>query len=143
VKPAFPTRKDFIAAWIVMAKTELGTPEHDGAFWAFQHMYDLVHEQPDVAFGLIGEIWARDQSREVIQVLSAGPLEDLLAHHGPELIGRVEEEAARNRSFRKLLGGVWKNSMPDSTWAKVQEIWDRRGWDGIPEEPNQPPEPTR
>lgn len=117
-----------------MAKSTRGTQAYDDAFWAFQHMYDLIHEQPQVAFVLIVEILVRDQSREVIQLLSAGPLEDLLAAHGSEFISRVEEEAERNPSFRNLLGGVWKNSMPESVWTKVQEIWDRRGWDGIPEE---------
>lgn len=134
MKPPFPTREDFIAAWITMAKSERGTPAHDDAFWAFQHMYDFIHEQPEVAFGLIVEIWSRDQSRAVVQVLSAGPLEDLLTTHGSTFIARVEEEAERNPGFRKLLGGVWKNAMPDSVWKKVQQIWDRRGWDGIPDE---------
>ncbi|MBX3737996.1 MAG: hypothetical protein KF715_14970, partial [Candidatus Didemnitutus sp.] len=138
MKPPFPTKEDFIEAWITMSKFQHESPEHKEAFWAFQHMYDLIHEQPDVAFGLILEIWSRDQSWTVIQNLSAGPLEDLLTTHGPEMIGRVEEEAARNSSFRKLLGGVWKNAMHDSVWAKVQEIWDRRGWDGIPEDEAQP-----
>ena len=133
MKPPFPTREDFIAAWITMAKSEHGTQEHDGAFWAFQHMYDLIHEQPEVAFGLIVEIWSHDQSHAVVQLLSAGPLEDLLTHHGPDFIGHVEKEAEINPSFRKLLGGVWKNAMPDSVWLKIQEIWDRRGWDGIPD----------
>jgi hypothetical protein len=137
MKPPFPTREDFIAAWITMAKSASGTQAHDEAFWAFQHMYDLVHEQPEVAFGLILEIWAHDQSHAVVQLLSAGPLEDLLSSHGPEFIGRVEEEAERSPSFRKLLGGVWKNAMPDSIWMKVQEIWDRRGWDGNPESAEQ------
>ncbi len=132
MKPPFPTRDEFIAAWITMTKSVRGTPAYDEAFWAFQHMYDLVHEQPEVAFGLIVEIWARDQSREVVQTLSAGALEDLLSTHGEHIIGRVEDEAARNQSFRRLLGGVWKNAMPNSTWKRVQKIWDRRGWDGIP-----------
>jgi hypothetical protein len=138
MKPPFPTREEFIAAWITMSKFPHGSPEHKDAFWAFQHMYDLIHEQPDVAFGLIGEIWARDQSRPVVQTLSAGPLEDLLATHGPEMISRVEEEAEKNPSFRKLLGGVRKRDMPAPVWSKVQAIWDRRGWDGIPEEGAQP-----
>jgi hypothetical protein len=65
MKPPFPTREDFIGAWITMAKSERGTQPHDEAFWAFQHMYDLIHVQPEVAFGLILEILGRDQSRPV------------------------------------------------------------------------------
>jgi hypothetical protein len=133
MKPPFPTKEDFIGAWITMSNFPHGSPEHSEAFWAFHHMYDLVHEQPDVALGLIVDIWSRDQSRSVIQNLSAGPLEDLLVTHGPQVIALVEEEVERNPSFRKLLGGVWKSDIPDSVWSKVQAISDRRGWDGIPE----------
>jgi hypothetical protein len=133
MKPAFPTREDFICAWITLAKAERGTGAHENSFWAFEHMYDLIHEQPETAFGLIVEIWGRDQSRPVIQQLSAGPLEDLLAAHGERMIQAIEKQAAGDPTFRKLLGGVWKNKMKDSVWASVREIWDRRGWDGIPE----------
>jgi hypothetical protein len=116
-----------------MAKAERGSAEYEESFWAFQHMYDLVHEQPEIALGLIAEIWGRDQSRSVIQILSAGPLEDLLTEYGDRMIAAVEKIASADPTFRKLLGGVWKNAMPDSIWARVQQIWDRRGWDGIPE----------
>ena len=133
MKPPFPTRDDFIAAWITMVKSERGSQAYSDSFWAFMHMYALIHEQPEAAFDLIVTIWAQDQSREVIQQLSAGPLEDLLASHGERIFSLVETEAKQNPSFRKLLGGVWKNTMADSIWTKVQAIWDRRGWDGIPE----------
>ena len=66
-------------------------------------------------------------------MLSAGPLEDLLAYHGHLIIDRVEAEARRKPLFAKLLGGVWQNIMPDDIWTRVQAVWDRRGWDGIPE----------
>jgi len=65
--------------------------------------------------------------------LSAGPLEDLLAMHGPAIIDRVEAEAARDPTFAKLLGGVWQNRMTDEVWARVQAARDRRGWDGNPD----------
>lgn len=133
MKPAFPTREEFICAWIALAKTEYGTAEYENYSWAHGVMFDFMHEQPEIAFELIVEIWKRDQSREVIQVLSAGPLEDLLAEYGERMIPAIEKEAEKDPSFRRLLGGVWKNAMSDSVWTKVQAIWDRRGWDGIPE----------
>jgi hypothetical protein len=50
------------------------------------------------------------------------------------MIERVETEARSNPLFAKLLGGVWQNEMPDHIWRRVQAVWDRRGWDGIPED---------
>ena len=116
-----------------MAKTEHGTQAYEDSSWAWDVMFNFMHERPELAFELIVEIWSRDQSRDVIQILSAGPLEDLLSTYGEQMIQAIEKEAEKDPSFRKLLGGVWKNAMPDSVWTKVQEIWDRRGWDGIPE----------
>jgi hypothetical protein len=75
-----------------------------------------------------------DQSIETIQSLSAGEIEDMLARNGIEMIALVETEARRDPSFAKLLGGVWQNRMADKVWSRLQAVWDRRGWDGIPEE---------
>lgn len=96
-------------------------------------LYDLTFEEPEKLWLLILEIHHRDQSITIQQVLSAGPVEDLLAKHGDTFIERVEAEARRDPQFAKLLGGVWKNSMSDAIWNRLQAVWDRRGWDGIPE----------
>jgi hypothetical protein len=66
-------------------------------------------------------------------VLAAGPLEDLFGWHGAQFIGRVEQEARNDPSFAQLLGGVWKSTIPENIWLRVQAVWNRRGWDGIPE----------
>jgi hypothetical protein len=61
-------------------------------------------------------------SDRAFAVLAAGPLEDLLAYHGSEFIDRVETEARRNPRFRDLLGGVWRNTITDDIWARVEKI---------------------
>jgi len=60
-------------------------------------------------------------------------IEDLLSMHGDKFIDRIEAEARTDPSFAKLLGGVWKSQMSDQLWERVQAVWDRRGWDGIPD----------
>jgi hypothetical protein len=75
-----------------------------------------------------------DQSTETMQSLSAGEIENLLSSNGTEIISLVEDEARRNPNVAKLLGGVWKNQMNDEVWSRLQAVWDRRGWDGIPED---------
>lgn len=100
--------------------------------WAVDQEWDLVREEPEQAWLLILEILRQDSSAEIMELLSAGPLEDVLAKHGDAFIERVESEAASNPTFAWLLGGVWKNAMTDEVWNRVHGAWDRRGWDGTP-----------
>lgn len=64
-------------------------------------------------------VLSQNPSDEIIGMLAAGPLEDLIEDQGTEFIERIETEARRNPAFRHLLGGVWKSSTPD-IWARVE-----------------------
>jgi hypothetical protein len=90
-------------------------------------MYDVVHDAPEVAWSAILEILQRELTEDQLAVLAAGPLEDLLAVHGPAFIERVEREANRNPRFNQLLGGVWQNEMKSEIWERIQkarkEVW--------------------
>jgi len=109
------------------------TEDYQALFWTHKRAGYLTNYLPHKAFRLILLIWSMDQSTQTMQNLSAGMLEDLLAAHGEEMIPLVEAEAKRDPTFAKLLGGAWKNRMSDEVWERVQKVWDRRGWDGIPE----------
>jgi hypothetical protein len=56
-----------------------------------------------------------------------------MGKRGEQFIDRVEIMARFDPSFAKALGGVWQNGMSDEVWARLQAVWDRRGWDNIPE----------
>ena len=115
-------------AWdkdMVLTKRDTSTTE-----WASEKMIDLALENPEELWDPILEILKRDPPTEVIEVLAAGPLEDYIAKLGERVIDRVEAQAAADPKFRSLLGGVWRNSMSDGVWARVQACWDRSGWDG-------------
>jgi hypothetical protein len=86
-------------------------------------LYDLEYNEPETLWLLILEIHHRDQSQAIKQVLSAGPIEDLLAKHGETFINRVEAETRKDPLFAKVLGGVWQNSMGDAVWKRVQAVW--------------------
>ena len=88
---------------------------------------------PERLWLLILAVHRKDQSLRVQQVLSAGMVEDLLGMYGDQFIDRIEVEARTDPSFARLLGGVWQGQMSDQVWARLQAVWDRRGWDGIPE----------
>jgi hypothetical protein len=118
--------------WIRYWYVPRESPEAEATAWATD-LYDLEYDDPETLWLLILAIHAKDQSWRIRKVLSAGPVEDLLAKHGERFIDRVEAEARKSPKFAKLLGGVWKNCMTDGIWNRVQAVWDRRGWDGIPE----------
>lgn len=88
----------------------------------FEAEHDLVQRSPEEALAFIHAVRALDSSDWVIECLAAGPLEDLLATHGPAMIDRIVLEARRDPSFRHLLGGVWRNCIDEVVWEKLQAI---------------------
>jgi hypothetical protein len=118
--------------WVALAHEESGSPDYDRLFAAYEAVSEMIQDRPDDAWQFIREALKLDCSTAVVEVLSAGPLEDLLVYHGQRMIAEIEVEARRDPNFANLLGGVWKNQIADEVWVRVQRVWDRRGWDGIP-----------
>jgi len=58
----------------------------------------------------------------ILQAIAAGPLESFLGRFDGEVIDMVEREATRDEKFRRVLTGVWKHGMSDSTWHRVRAI---------------------
>lgn len=110
---------------LVLTKRDTSATE-----WASDKMIDLALENPEELWDIILEILKRDPPTEVIEVLAAGPLEDYIAKLGEKVIDRVEAQSAADPKFKNLLGGVWRNSMSDDVWRRVQACSDRSGWDG-------------
>jgi hypothetical protein len=102
--------------------------------WACMEPVDDARDNPERAWQCIIYALNSPECAEHFGVLAAGPLEDLLSYHGPAFIDRVEALVHQNPKFASLLGGVWQSQMNDEIWHRVQQLWDRRGWDGIPAE---------
>lgn len=103
-------------------------------FVGFDEFDWVVREHPEVGWQAILAALQDPRVEPYLGTLAAGPLEDLLSHHGQTFIARVEAEARANPKFAWLLGGVWQFQMPEDIWARVQAVWDRKGWDGIPKD---------
>jgi hypothetical protein len=58
----------------------------------------------------------------ILQAIAAGPLESFLGKFDSEAIEMVEREATQDEKFRRVVTGVWKHRMSDSTWNRVREI---------------------
>ncbi len=128
-----PEMNELAAAWINhshLYKHGQGQVPFD---WAPDLLNALLwNGHPEEVWRAILAIHRLDQSPQIDQILSAGLIEDLLAQYGDRFITRIEREAQRDPTFAYTLGGVWQNSMSDENWRRLQAVWDRRGWDGIP-----------
>jgi hypothetical protein len=117
-----------VESWVAGQEAEDGTPEHERNWWAISQVMDWTLEgKADRLWLFILAAYKRNLSDRVVSVLAAGPLEDLLAKHGPMFIERVEQLARQDEKFNSLLGGVWQNTMSDEVWKRVQaarrEVW--------------------
>lgn len=94
-------------------------------------IYELARTEPTLAWEAILEVISRyseddlfcdndTEAKDILGNTAAGPLEDLLANHGPAWIEIVEAEARHDRRMFWTLGCVWQNSMTDEIWKRVQ-----------------------
>ena len=112
---------EILNAWIAAEEAEEGSPLHESNWWAVSQVIDWsLERQGERLWQFITAAYKRDLSDKVVSSLAAGPLEDLLAKQGPEFIERVEELARKDPQFNYLLGGVWRNTMTDEIWQRVQ-----------------------
>ena len=117
-----------VDAWIAGQDADQGTTTYESNWWASSQVMDWsLDGEAELLWRFILVAYKRDISDRVTAVLAAGPLEDLLAKHGPLYIDRVEQLAKDDGRFNSLLGGVWRNTMTDEVWGRVEavrkEVW--------------------
>ena len=54
--------------------------------------------------------------------IAAGPVEHLLSTNGQQYISLVEQEAAANPKFARMMKNVWQHLMSDEIWSRVCAI---------------------
>lgn len=110
-------------AWITYWRHHAETgkfPDSDGS----EAVDCVVRDDPDAGWAVILAILERVEPKPenpLFQVLAAGPLEDLLDHHGPAVVERVDTEARRSPAFRLLLGGVWPTTIDRAVWSRLEK----------------------
>jgi hypothetical protein len=87
--------------------------EQDLNWWAEETFQKLVHTDPEAAWELVLQVIENTDNVDVLGILAAGPLEDLVNYHGPQFIERIEQRAAADDTFREMLSGVYVSSTPD------------------------------
>lgn len=94
-----------------------GQREND---WSFDCVDELINEAPQTAWAVILAMVARLDTLAEASLLAAGPLEDLIASRGSDVIGEIEAEARHSARFRLVLTGVWPQGREKTeTWQRV------------------------
>jgi len=84
--------------------------QSEATWWAVGMVSDFtLDKQWDEVWQVVLAIARCDEEleTEVLAVVAAGPLEDILCKAGPEFIDRVEREAKFNPQFGRMLTGAW------------------------------------
>lgn len=102
------------------AHADLSDGGRENPYW--NRLLDLVLDRPEEAWAVVLQIIDISDDSKVIENVSAGPLEDLLAFHGDMLIARIAEEAEQNERLRFALGGVWRNNISEEVWQIIEKL---------------------
>ena len=76
-------------------------------FWAWDQVTDLVLADPDRGWEAALALVRAAQGPEELAYVAAGPLEDLLATHGPRIWDTVKGAAAVDPRVKEALRRVW------------------------------------
>ena len=89
-------------------------------------MREMLWHRPEAAWPAIVRLVACAENDEALAYIAAGPLENLLADHGPTFIERVEAQAAHDSRFRRALKGVWgENRMEEDVIRRIAALVER------------------
>ncbi|NPU68916.1 hypothetical protein HL667_28210 [Bradyrhizobium sp. 83012] len=114
---------DLAQAWIDYHRLSPSEANGGQLVSAWEALDALVRDQPEVAWPIIQQLWMLDPSDRILALIAAGPVEDLLCHHGPDFIGRIEQLANQDAVVRKMLGAVWGQSrMVDDVWRRLKAV---------------------
>ncbi len=103
------------------------TPEASEPFeWAEADLCDLECSDPEKLWAVIVQIFEDPESEPHLDVLAAGPLENLLSAHGAAFIDRVEARARQDPGFARLLDRVCVSMIDNDIVTRMQAVRDRK-----------------
>lgn len=118
-------------AWIVyqqeQKKTGNGhqmTAEQEKVWPLYSMLLDWSKSDPEATWACIVAIWNRidHENLEIISVLGAGELEELLCNFGDDYFPMIEKFCEVEPDFKTVLRMVWQSSMSAELWRKVQDL---------------------
>jgi hypothetical protein len=95
--------------------------------WAFGRVTDVVQHDAEGGLRLarlMGRLAADDETRFTVV---GGVIENLLKHHGTEILSRVEAAGRQDQKFRKSMAGVHLSST-DPVYPRFQQLMREFGF---------------
>jgi hypothetical protein len=119
-----PNDRDLlISEWLRYA--ELGKKD---VYWAYDALADLIDRDPVLGWEMILELVHRATPGRVFDLVAAGPLEDLVAWHGREVIGLIEQRVRDDEDLRGALSRVWvgQDTLDPETLERLRNLGVKR-----------------
>jgi hypothetical protein len=108
--------------WVeITSRSDLDKERDDNASRLFDFQWELANNDAMKALELVKAIVAIEDNPNVLALLAAGMLEDLLPPDDGPIIDAVVAEAEDNERFRHLLGGVWFYSLSPAVAERLEK----------------------
>jgi len=103
------------------ASAQLSGPNED--HWhVIYTVQDLTTSDPEALWSFVLAVLRLAPHEQVLGMLAAGPLEDLIQDHGSAFINRVAAEAGSNKNFAALLPKVWVRASNDPVTQRFVQL---------------------
>lgn len=100
---------------------EAAAPQDVPDFWTASLVMDLARIAPGLCLDVVLAALSLCRRSEEVALIAAGPLEDLIALSGAQVIDRIEAAAAASPRFRLALTGVWpEGSAGTPLWQRIE-----------------------
>ena len=109
-------------SWIFAQKLGMDSSGYKKHRWAVDELIDLADDKPEELRELVLEILKQDSSDEIVKMVGAGPLEDLMVNHGEKYIDRIEEQFLKSDVFKAAMKSVWLDGEDTSLSARFFKI---------------------
>jgi hypothetical protein len=121
--------RKLIDAYLEYGRRGPDKPPDEELQWAYDEVCGLIDFSDDANTALDFVLALVTRTPEpLLDWVAAGPVEDLLCHHGPAVIERVLREAGSDAKLRLALHGVWgRDRMAPEVAQQLDEFVGRRG----------------
>jgi len=117
------------AAWVeITSRSDLDKERDEDWSALFDYQNELINNDPLEALELVKAICAIEDNPNVLGLLAAGMLEDLIPEQNGPVVDAVVAEAERNPRFRHLLGGVWFYGMSPEVTERLMKVRGEVTW---------------
>ncbi len=111
-------------SWIKLKLTKYSDPSFDNLFWSYEKIDELISKKPIDALKVILKISDLIDTDELLDLLGAGPIEDLMFRNGEAVIKQIETETKYRPKFKTALKTVQidPSETPKWVWKRFYEI---------------------